>query len=165
MNSRQRVAEGVEIRRVEQFLYREARLADEHEYDEWESLWTDDAVYWVPAGREDIDPARQMSVIRDNRHRIATRVAQLKTGKRHSQSPPSRLRRTVSNVEVTGHDGDDLLVEANFVLVESRERGNEVWGGRLRYRLREVDGDLRMAAKHVILVDIDRVLPTLAFLI
>lgn len=165
MTSAHAYTEAVDIRHVEQFLYREARLADEHHYDEWEALWTDDADYWVPAGHEDSNPETQMSVIRDNRHRIATRVAQLKTGKRHSQSPPSRLRRIVSNVEITGQEDEDVLAEANFVLVESRERGNHVWGGRYRYRLRNVDGELRMAAKHVILVDIDRILPTLAFLI
>ena len=34
---------------VEQFLYREARYADECDYDAWEALWTDDALYWVPS--------------------------------------------------------------------------------------------------------------------
>ena len=33
---------------VEQLIYREARYQDEHAYDEWEALWTDDGVYWVP---------------------------------------------------------------------------------------------------------------------
>jgi hypothetical protein len=56
-------------------------------------------------------------------------------------------------------------VEANFVLVESRERGREVWAGRYTYRLRLVEGELRLAYKKVALVDNARVLPTLAFLI
>ena len=38
------------------FLYLEARLADESDYDGWEALWTDDAIYWVPAGRADVGP-------------------------------------------------------------------------------------------------------------
>ena len=40
---------------VSQFIYREARLQDEHAYDEWEALWTDDAIYWVPANGADIE--------------------------------------------------------------------------------------------------------------
>jgi hypothetical protein len=40
----------LDLRQIEQFLYREARYADEHDYDAWEALWTDDASYWVPAG-------------------------------------------------------------------------------------------------------------------
>ena len=159
------LAPALDVRTVEQFLYREARFADEHDYDNWESLWTDDAVYWVPAGADDIDPMTQMSVIYDNRRRISTRTKQLRTGRRHAQVPTSRLRRVVSNIEIIGMEGADTVVEANFVLVESRERGREIWAGRYTYRLRTIDGALRMAYKKVALVDNARVLPTLGFLI
>ena len=156
----------VDVRQVEQFLYREARLADEHDYTGWEALWTDDGLYWVPANGDDTDRMTQMSIIHDNRNRIATRVKQLNTGRRHSQTPTSRLRRVVSNVELLGADEHgDLTVEANFVLVESRERAKEVWAGRYTYRLRLIDGELRMAYKKVALVDNARALSTLSFLI
>ena len=155
----------LDLRQVEQFLYREARYADEHDYDAWEALWTDDALYWVPAGPDAADPARQMSVIYDNRSRISTRLKQLRTGKRHSQSPPSSLRRVISNVEILGTDGADTTVGANFILAESRVRGTEIWAGRTTYRLRMVDGQIRLAYKKVLLVNSDQPLPTLAFLI
>lgn len=157
-----------DIRAVEQFLYREARLADEHAFDEWESLWTDDGLYWVPANGDDIDPTTQMSIVYDNRGRIHTRIQQLKTGRRLSQEPRSRLRRVVSNVEILGAEGTDTadtVVGANFVLVESRERGKELWAGRYTYRLRMVDDELRMAYKKVALVDNARPIATLSFLI
>src|SRR5262249_34881425 len=94
------------VAEVEQFLYREARLADEHDYDGWEALWTDDGVYWIPGGgRSDVDPDTQMSIAYDNRSRIGLRVAQLKSGKRHSQTPPSSVRRMISNVELMGTEG------------------------------------------------------------
>jgi len=154
------------LRAVEQFVYREARLCDEQRYDEWEALWTDDGVYWVPANGDDTDPTTQMSILFDNRARIATRIKQLQTGKRHAQSPPSRLCRVVSNVELLGRDDDDLVAMAAFVLYESRTRGLTPWVGRVRYRLRPGDvGMLRMAAKTVTLVDNDQPLHTLAFLI
>ena len=44
---------------VTAFVYKEARLQDEHAYEAWESLWTDDGVYWVPANGADIDPERK----------------------------------------------------------------------------------------------------------
>ena len=153
------------LREVEQFIFREARLQDELCYDEWEALWTDDAIYWVPANSDDTDPEREMSIIFDNRARIATRIKQLHTGKRHSQNPPSRLRRIVSNVELLGEEDDDLLAGANFIVYESRERGLTLWAGRSVYRLRREDDGLRMARKTVYLVDNDRALNTLAFLI
>jgi 3-phenylpropionate/cinnamic acid dioxygenase small subunit len=151
---------------VEAFIYREARLADEHRYEEWEALWTDDAVYWVPYGSDDADPESQMSVIYDNRSRISTRIKQFQTGKRHSATPLPRVRRIMSNIEVHGADGPDIEAGANFVVYESRERGMTVWAGRAEYRLRrDAERDLRMAAKHVFLVNNDRPLDTLAFLI
>lgn len=154
---------------VEQFLYREARYADELDYDAWEALWTDDALYWVPVASTD-DPLRQMSVIYDNRSRIATRLKQVRTGKRHAQAPPSNLRRLLSNIEFLGgranpEGGVDLEVAANFLVLESRARGNQLWGGRVTYRLRRVDDTLRLAYKKVVLVDNDKPLSTLSFLI
>lgn len=155
----------LDVRHIEQFLYREARYVDEHDYDAWEALWTDDALYWVPAGDDSADPATQVSVIYDNRRRIATRLEQLRTGKRHSQSPPSNLRRVLSNIEILDHESQDTVVGANFVLAESRVRGIELWAGRTTYRLRVVDGEIRLAYKKVELVNSDQPLPTLSFLI
>ena len=83
---------------VTAFIYREARLQDEHQYEAWEALWTEDGVYWVPANGADIDPEKEMSIIYDNRSRISLRIRQLLTGKRHTQTPQSRLRRLVSNI-------------------------------------------------------------------
>jgi len=165
------VPAGYDVRDVEQFLYREARFADESDYDSWEALWTDDALYWVPAGNDDgDDPLQQMSVIYDNRSRISTRLKQLRTGRRYAQAPPSNLRRSISNVELLGGrsspSGDtDLEVGANFLVLESRARGNRLWGGRVTYRLRRVEGALRMSYKKVVLVDRDRPIPTMGFLI
>ena len=111
------------LRQVEQFLFREARLADEGDYDGWESLWTDDGVYWIPANGDDIDPATQMSILYDNRSRIALRVRQLKHDKRHSQNPRSRLRRILGNVEILdGDPGGDLVVGGLHALVEQIAR-------------------------------------------
>jgi benzoate/toluate 1,2-dioxygenase subunit beta len=164
------VPDGFDRHAVEQFLYREARLADEGDYDAWEALWTDDALYWVPVEGEGGDPGRQMSVIYDNRRRISTRLKQLRTGKRYAQAPPSNLRRLLSNIEFLGgrsnpDGGIDLEVAANFLAIESRARGNRLWGGRTTYRLRRDEDGLRLAYKKVVLVNNDQPLPTLGFLI
>lgn len=159
------VAQALDVRDVEQFLFREARYADEHRYAEWEALWTPDALYWVPANDDDADRGTRMAIIHDNRNRIATRIRQYRTGRRHSQNPRSRLRRVVSNVEILGVEDGETVVGANFVLVESRERGRQLWAGRYTYRLRTVDGVIAMSYKKVELVDNDRPLPTLSFLI
>ncbi|MFI1918237.1 aromatic-ring-hydroxylating dioxygenase subunit beta [Nocardia sp. NPDC020380] len=158
-------ATGIDLREIEQFIYREARFADEHDYDAWEALWTEDALYWVPVDGGGYDPERQVSIMYDNRRRIATRLQQLRTGKRYAQSPPSNLRRTTSNVELLEAVGDEVTVGANFVLYESKPRGIETWAGRVTYVLRRVDGELKMARKTVLLVNSAEAVPTMGFLI
>ena len=150
---------------VTQFIYREARLQDEHQYDDWEALWTDDGVYWVPANGDDGDPERVMSIVYDNRSRIGLRIRQYHTGKRFSQTPKSRLRRLVSNIEVLADDGRELKVACNMMIFESQTRGDVLWAARTEYKLRRVEGDLRMALKKVSLVNNAEALYSMAFLI
>ena len=150
---------------VSQFIYREARLQDNHEYDAWEALWTNDGVYWIPANGEGRDPEQEMSILYDNRSRISLRVRQFHTGKRYSQTPRSPLRRVVSNVEILENDGEDLLVTANAMVFEAHARGDTIWGARNEYKLRREGGELRMAGKKVVLVNNERAIFSVAFLI
>lgn len=166
----QQVPNLTDIREVEAFVYREARYADEHDFDAWEALWTDDALYWVPIDGTDKDPKTHMSVIYDNRNRISTRLAQLRTGKRYAQSPPSNMRRVISNVEFLGTEQTapgsvDTVVGANFMLFSAKERGTDIFAGRYTYRLRVVDGAIRLVGKTVVLVDNEYPLPNMGFLI
>ncbi len=152
-------------REVESFVYREGYLQDRHEYDAWEALWTDDGVYWIPANGDEIDPEREMSIIYDNRSRIALRIRQLHTGRRIAQEPKSNLVRVISNVEVVNAAADEIQVRANAIVFESTARRDTIWGTRCEYVLRRIEGALRMARKKVMLVNNAKALPTLSFLI
>ena len=157
-----------EYRAVVDFVYKEARLADEARYAEWLALWTDDGVYWVPATTDPgADPDKHISHIYDNRGRIETRIKLLQTGHRYSQEPPSLMRRLISNIEAAG-DGAELVAESNFALAElaiQAKREMHWWVGRTTHRLRRVEGELKMCRKKVVLVNAAEPLPNLSFLI
>jgi benzoate/toluate 1,2-dioxygenase beta subunit len=154
---------------VVEFLYREGRLADEARYAEWLALWTDDAVYWVPATTDPAaDPETRLSHIYDNRTRLETRIKLLQTGHRYSQEPASLMRRLISNIEVAEGSDDELVVGSNFILAElSIQAKSEMhwWVGRATHHLRRVDGLLRMNLKKVVLINAAEPLPNLSFLI
>ena len=150
---------------VAQFLYREARLQDSHEYDAWEALWTDDGTYWVPANGTDTNPEREMSLIYDNRSRIALRIRQLKTGRRHSQTPPSQLARIIANIELLQSGDLDFGVACNSQIFETNLRGDMMWAARCVYKLRRVNGELKMVYKKVVLVNNNKPIYTISFLI
>jgi len=154
---------------VVEFLYREGRLADEARYAEWLVLWTDDAVYWVPATTDPAaDPETRLSHIYDNRARLETRIKLLQTGHRYSQEPASLMRRLISNIEVAEGSDDELVAGSNFILAElSIQAKSEMhwWVGRATHHLRRVDGLLRMSLKKVVLINAAEPLPNLSFLI
>ncbi len=135
------------------FLYLESRLADEARYAEWDALWDDDALYWVPM-REDADPEREVAYIYDNRPRIAKRIAQLKTGCRHAQTPPSKMRRLLSNIELLDQTADTVTIGSNFVLFECRFTMT-IWAGRYIHTIVPSGDRLALRAKTVHLVNGD----------
>jgi benzoate/toluate 1,2-dioxygenase beta subunit len=150
---------------IEKFLFREARLMDEHRYEEWLALWTGDAVYWVPCGHEDTDPLRQVSIIFDNRAKLGDRVARLQSGSVMAQDPKPRMRRVISNVEVDRTGEREATVGSNFVLVQARGGAQLTWCGRSIHKLREQDGGIKIAHKKVMLVNSEQEMPVLQFLI
>jgi p-cumate 2,3-dioxygenase beta subunit len=145
---------------VEDFLYHEAALLDAWRLDEWLALLTGDARYRVPSNdAPEADPASTLFLIADDIHRIRGRVARLKDPQAHAEFPHSRTRRMITNVRVIpaeagiqpGH-GNEIAVEANFTVHRFR-RGGEAsqFVGRYRYRLRVVDGALKIALREAIL--------------
>ena len=150
---------------VESFLYREARLMDESRYNEWLDLFTEDALYWIPSNHEDVDPQRHVSIVYAHRPQLEAQVARLETGNAHTQVPPSRMRRVVSNVEVEPGENGEILAHAVFSLTELRRGAQHSVAGRSSYRLRPEGDDFRIAYKKVELVAIDEVIDNLTFLI
>ena len=155
----------LEERAVERFIAHEARLADEARYKEWEALWSDDALYWVPANRDDADPTRHISYIHDNRQRIASRIGQLLTGTRHAQTPPSRIHRVLSTPECSFNADGSVAATATFMLMEIRNDEQRLWSGRVEYLLEREDGGFRMRRKKVLLTDNAVPIRALPFLI
>jgi p-cumate 2,3-dioxygenase beta subunit len=139
---------------VEDFLYEEAALLDAWRLDDWLALLTDDAVYRVPSNdRPDNDPRDTLFIIADDIRRIRARVTRLKDRSAHAEYPPSRTRRSISNVRITGRNGSALEVEANFIIHRfRREQRIREYVGHYRYELR-VEGERLKIAKREAMID------------
>jgi 3-phenylpropionate/cinnamic acid dioxygenase small subunit len=153
-------------REVEDLVFREAELADTHQFDQWLSLWADEALYWVPCNEDEIDPRTHVSIIYEDRDKIEGRLYRLKGKHAHSQLPRSRLMRVVSNIRIVEGDArTQAVVTANFVLGEIRSGHQQVWIGRVRYVLKRVEGQLKIAEKKVLLLANDAPVANLTFII
>jgi len=138
---------------IEDFLFHEADLLDNWRLDEWLALMTDDAAYFVPPNdRPDADHRFTLFTIADDIVRLRERVIRLKDPNCHAEYPPSRTRRLITNVRITGSDGGVISVEANFAVHRYR-RGEPVreFVGHYRHKLRRVNGALKIAERSAIL--------------
>lgn len=158
----------VDEREIEKFLYNEARLLDNGKLDEWLALFTDDAIYWVPANADDINPLVHVSIIYDDRERMQDRVWSIQSGVRWSQDPPSRIRHLISNVEVVEeHANGEVTVSSNFAAFEIRRAiyGERYFVGRYEHLLRRENGSWRVASKKIELLNNDAPIENLTFIL
>src|SRR3984885_1203948 len=84
------------VSRYAEFLLDEAELLDTRRLDEWTSLFTEDAVYWLPMDPRQVAPGDGLNIIYDDRPRLLDRVSRLNSGLAFSDEPHSATSHTLS---------------------------------------------------------------------
>lgn len=161
------------IREVEQFLYREARLLDDRQFQEWLSLFTEDVRYWM-ANKYNLYPriSKAIKILDPDNHReddlprdnelaildetlttLTGRIACMETGMAWAEDPPSRTRHIITNIEVERAGSDnEFNVFSNFLVSRNRaETEQDFYVGTRRDVLRRLDGSLKIARRRIIL--------------
>jgi 3-phenylpropionate/cinnamic acid dioxygenase small subunit len=121
--------------RVEQFLYAEAQLLDDHEFNDWIRLFTDQAHYWVPTRNTRTNRERGKEIaargegahVDDDMVRLRGRVRRSTSGLAWSEEPPSRTRRLLTNVRIRRRDTGVLDVWLNFWVYRGRLERHQDW--------------------------------------
>lgn len=103
-------------------------------------------------------PDNALFYIADDHTRLKERVVRLTKKTAHSEWPRSRTRHLVSNVRVGAAEGGETPVSAAFVTFRTKNGVTDTYMGRLLYRLKRVDGALRIREKRCEL-DLDGLRP------
>ncbi|USK77056.1 aromatic-ring-hydroxylating dioxygenase subunit beta [Peribacillus frigoritolerans] len=110
----------------EQWLYDEAQLLDDIEFDDWFDLMHSSLRYQMPVrvnkeGVERPDYSTDMFTFNDDIELLKLRVDRLKTDYAWAEIPPSRTRRFVSNVRVKDYvEGEKAVVKSYLLIYRSR---------------------------------------------
>ncbi|MDM5212728.1 aromatic-ring-hydroxylating dioxygenase subunit beta [Peribacillus sp. NJ4] len=110
----------------EQWLYDEAQLLDDIEFDDWFDLMHTSLRYQMPVrvnkeGVERPDYSTDMFTFNDDIELLKLRVDRLKTDYAWAEIPPSRTRRFVSNVRVKDFvEGEKAVVKSYLLIYRSR---------------------------------------------
>lgn len=147
--------------RVQALYVEEARLLDDQQLMKWVELFTDDVRYWMPlvtnrVGR-DLGKERsrfgEVAHFDENKTSLVNRVKRLSTGMAWAESPPSRTRRFITNVEVMGAEADGTLqVRSNFLIYRSHlEYDQELFSGFREDTLRPDGARWKVARRDIVL--------------
>ncbi|MDL2401000.1 benzoate 1,2-dioxygenase small subunit [Rhizobium mayense] len=138
------------------FLYREARLLDDREWDEWLTCYAPDVAYWMPAWDDDDqlteDPQSQISLIYyPSRDGLEDRVFRIKTERSGASTPEPRTSHNVSNVEVLADRGEEVDVRYNFHTLNHRYKVTDHFFGTMFVTLRKSGDQLLISQKKIVL--------------
>lgn len=138
------------------FLYREARLLDDREWDAWLSCYAADAEYWMPAWTDDDeltrDPHSEISLIYyANRQGLEDRVYRLKTERSSASTPEARTSHTISNVEILDTHEDRVDVRYNWHTLSHRMRQTSQFFGTAHCTLADGGGFIHILKKTIVL--------------
>jgi benzoate/toluate 1,2-dioxygenase beta subunit len=123
---------------IQAFLYRECRLLDDEQWDEWLTCYHPDAVFWMPAWDDEdklvTDPQREISLVYyPNRQGLEDRVFRIKTERSSATMPDTRTSHNISNVEVESERDGVHVVRFNWHTLSHRYKTNYSYFGMSRY--------------------------------
>ena len=146
------------LARATALLTLEAEYLDRRRWQDWLSLYTEDAVFWAPAWAGDetwtSDPQRQVSLIWADRLNLAARIFRVEGGDSFASVPLPLTVHLVTGIALTSVAAETVEVRANW-LVHSflRISGAIVRAGRYEYGLRRAGAELKIVRKKVFIHD------------
>jgi 3-phenylpropionate/cinnamic acid dioxygenase small subunit len=157
--------------RVQQWLYREARMLDERRFDLWLDLLDEQIRYRIPSRAyvrqghvkdfstwsvdRELDAADALPLIDDDLRALLNRIERLQTGMAWAETPPSISRRLVSNVMILEVDeAGRLSVVSTIFLHKVRGDSRMLFTAERRDRLVPVGDGFRLQERYVVLDDV-----------
>ena len=145
---------------VVRFLYREARLLDEKQWEAWYDLFTEDGHYWVPLTRGQPDAELHTSLAYEDRLLLRLRIERLRR-RPPSQHPESWSQHVLQAPEVEAAGDGRWLTRTAFHYAESRGDESQAYTGVALHELVREGEALRIRLKRVNLLNCDAALPSI----
>ena len=149
------------------FVVNEARLLDAKQYDAWNALFTDDAIYWIPAAPDQEDGLTHASHMYEDKLLRDLRIERFKSPRAYSQQPASRCHHLLQSPVVQARDdaANRYQVRTEFHYTEAQGDEMQFFVGTVFHHLTVVDGALKMTLKRVNLLNCDAALPAVQLFI
>ena len=151
---------------IQDFLFREAELLDERNFEEWLDLLADDIRYWMPMrrnvkanelDREFTREGQDVNWFDEGKETLERRVRQILTGVHWAEEPLSRICHFVTNVQLLRAepsitDPIEVSVKCRFLIYRNRvQTETDFLIGKREDTLRKVNEEWKIAHRKIIL--------------
>ncbi|KAB2925047.1 MAG: benzoate 1,2-dioxygenase small subunit [Dechloromonas sp.] len=122
------------------FLYKEARLLDDRDWDAWLALYASDCTFWMPSWDDDgeltDDPQSTISLIYYCRRAgLEDRVFRIRTERSSATIPDTRTSHNITNVEIVEQGAGYCKVRFNWHTMSVRYNHTDHFCGSSFYTL------------------------------
>lgn len=145
----------------------EARLLDEARYDEWNALFADDGIYWVPLVPDQAEGLQHTSHLYEDKLLRDLRIQRLRSPRAFSQQPKSRGHHLLQTPSVERFEPTDnrFVTRCQFHYTEAQNDEVNFFVGTVFHHLCVRDGALCITLKRVNLLNCDAALPAVQLFI
>lgn len=142
---------------LKNFVVNEARLIDQHRFDEWLDLFAEDGFYWMPVEWGQTDPRLTTSLMYEDKLLLKIRVERLKGNRTFSQKPKSRCHHLLQTPLVDRRDDEAGIytIWTPMHYVETRFDEQNLYAAWATHTLVLSDGQIRIKLKRVDIVNCD----------
>ncbi|MGP5209529.1 benzoate 1,2-dioxygenase small subunit [Psychrobacter alimentarius] len=148
----------ISIEEIRKFLYREARLLDEKNWEEWLTCYNEDCPFWMPSWDDDgeliSDPQREISLIYyPDRRGLEDRIFRIETERSSATIPDTRTAHNLSNIELLENNDGIVTVRFNWINKSFRYHETNTYWGYSQYKIDMTQDRPKILDKYVVLKD------------
>ena len=137
-------------REVEQFLYVQAELLDDKQWQAWIDLFAADGTYWMPVAPEQTEWESSPSIFIEDKLLMEIRKGRVSHPNAWSQAPHWETNHVVSHVTIESSTDGEIVVRSRFHMMELRRDVIRHFGGRYHHTLvRDAAGALKIRLQRV----------------
>lgn len=151
------------LQRVAEFIWAEADLLDQKDYDSWLNLWTNDGHYILPISETE-DYENTLNLAYDDAAMRRMRTDRFKAGFSISSAPAAETVRTMSRFVVVSATDHEVKVRCATHLIESKFGRQRSFAANTLYVLAPQAQGFLIRDKIVRLLNADGILTALSYL-
>ncbi len=142
---------------VEQFLYKQAEILDERQWEAWLDLFTKNGKYWMPANPEQETGEGVPNIFYEDLYLMDMRIRRVEHPYAHSQKAGHRTSHVVSNVIIESEDeaSGDIVCRSRFHMIEYRLEAQRYFGGKYTHNLKKTDDGYKIQLQRVDIANVE----------